>query len=220
VAIAFFDLDNTLLAANSAALWIRREMALGHLRHRQGLRAAAYIGLYQLGFARMEELFTEEISTIAGTSEQEIRSRTRTFYRDDVRRLYRPGALPAIERHRGAGDRLVLLTSSSQYLSECVAEELRLDGILSNRFELDWQGKHTGRALGSLCFAEGKLGYAQRYVAESKLKLGDCSFYTDSFSDLSVLEQVGRPVAVNPDLRLRRIANRRGWAIADWGKPS
>ncbi|MHB8873568.1 MAG: HAD family hydrolase [Myxococcaceae bacterium] len=220
MAIAFFDLDKTLLAANSATLWVRRELALGNLRRREGLQAAVWLGLYQLGFAGLDILVARAIATIAGTREEDVRERTERFYREEVRLLYRPGAMAALERHRARGDRLVLLTSSSEYLSRCVAEELRLDDILCNRFEVDESGRHTGRALGMLCFGAGKLGYARAYAAGARAELRDCAFYTDSFSDLSVLEQVGHPVAVNPDVRLRRFAGRQGWQIVDWGKPA
>lgn len=220
MAIAFFDLDKTLLAANSATLWVRRELAVGNLRKREGLQAAVWLGLYQFGFARMDALVARAIATIAGTREDDIRERTRVFYQEQVRLLYRPGALAALGQHRSAGDRLVLLTSSSEYLSKLVAEELRLDDILCNRFEVDGSGRHTGRAIGMLCFGAGKLGYARGYAAGAKTELKDCSFYTDSYSDLSVMEQVGKPVAVNPDVRLRRFAARRGWPVVDWGKPA
>jgi len=219
VAIAFFDLDKTLLAVNSATLWVRRELALGNLRRREGLQAAVWLGLYQLGFSRMDALVARAIATTAGTREDDLRERMRHFYRSELQSLYRPGALEALERHRAAGDRLVLLTSSSEYLSQCVSEELRLDGILCNRFEVDSRGVHTGRAIGTLCYGAGKLGYARGYAAGAKTDLRDCAFYTDSYSDVSVLRQVGRPVAVNPDLRLRRHASSQRWETVDWGMP-
>ena len=134
--------------------------------------------------------------------------------------LYRPGALRAVEEHRGTGDRLVLLTSSSGYLSELVSRDLRLDAILCNRFEVDAQGLHTGRPLGDVCFGLGKLTHAERYAREAGVALSQCAFYTDSYSDLPVLEVVGRPVAVHPDHRLRREAVRRGWPVVDWGVPA
>jgi phosphoserine phosphatase len=145
--------------------------------------------------------------------------RTTAFYEEQVRPLYRPGALRALEEHRGAGDRLVLLTSSSGYLSELVARDLRLDAILCNRFEVDPQGLHTGRPLGEVCFGPGKRTHAERYSQEAGVPLSACAFYTDSYSDLSVMQVVGRPVAVHPDYRLRREALRRGWPVVDWGVP-
>ncbi len=220
MSVAFFDLDKTLLSVNSGSLWIRRELALGHITRLQALRASLWIARYHLGFVSMEDAVLVAISQLAGTSAQALQERTATFYAEQVRPLYRPGALRALEEHRGAGDRLVLLTSSSGYLSELVARELRLDSILCNRFEVDERGLHTGRPLGAVCFGPGKRTHAEGYAREVGVPLSACAFYTDSYSDLSVLEVVGRPVAVHPDHRLRREAARRGWLVVDWGVPA
>lgn len=220
MSVAFFDLDKTLLAVNSGTLWIRRELALGHLTRMQALRASLWIARYHLGFVSMQDAVRAAIAQLAGTPVQPLLERTTVFYEEQVRSLYRPGALRALEEHRGAGDRLVLLTSSSGYLSELVARDLRLDAILCNRFEVDAQGRHTGRPAGEVCFGPGKRIHAEGYAREVGVPLSACAFYTDSYSDLPVLEVVGRPVAVHPDHRLRREAVRRGWPVVDWGVPT
>jgi HAD superfamily hydrolase (TIGR01490 family) len=219
MSVAFFDLDKTLLAVNSGTLWIRRELALGHLSRFQALRASLWIARYHLGFVSMEDAVRAAIAQLAGTHAQTLQERTVAFYEEQVRPLYRPGALRALDEHRGAGERLVLLTSSSGYLSELVARDLRLDAILCNRFEVDERGLHTGRPLGAVCFGPGKRTHAEDYARQVGVPLSACAFYTDSYSDLSVLEVVGRPVAVHPDHRLRREAARRGWPVVDWGLP-
>ncbi len=219
MSVAFFDLDKTLLAVNSGTLWVRRELALGHITRMQALRASLWLARYHLGFVSMEDTVRLAISQIAGTAAQALQERTAAFYAEQVRALYRPGGLRAVEEHRGAGDRLVLLTTSSDYLSELVATELRLDAILCNRFEVDERGLHTGRPLGEVCFGVGKRAYAEDYARQAGVSLSACTFYTDSYSDLPVLEVVGRPVAVHPDHRLRREALRRGWPVVDWGGP-
>ena len=221
VAVAFFDLDKTLLAENSGALWLRHELAAGHITRLQALRAGYWLARYHLGFVSMEDALLRAIGQLAGTRAEPIVRRTEAFYAQQLRSLYRPGALEALERHRSARDRLVLLTSSSGYLSELVARELGLDAVLCNRFEVDEEGLHTGRPLGALCFGAGKLAHAEQYLRElgGDVRLADCTFYTDSYSDLPVMAAVGRPVAVNPDPRLRREALRRGWPVVDWGTP-
>jgi HAD superfamily hydrolase (TIGR01490 family) len=220
MSVAFFDLDKTLLAVNSATLWVRRELALGHLTRLQALRASLWIARYHLGLVSMQDAVIAAIAQLAGTPVQPLLERTTAFYEEQVRPLYRPGALRALEEHRGAGEKLVLLTSSSGYLSELVARDLRLDAILCNRFEVDAQGRHTGRPMGEVCFGPGKRTHAERYAREVGVPLSACAFYTDSYSDLPVLEVVGRPVAVHPDHRLRREALRRGWPVVDWGVPT
>ena len=215
--IAFFDFDRTLISANSGVLWVKRELSLGHITRLQAARAGLWLMRYQLGMATMEDAVRRAITSLAGHPERDLRERTEAFYRQSVRGLYRPGGLRVIETHRAKGEPVVLLTASSSYLAELVASELRLDGFLCNRFEVDARGLHTGRPLGTLCFGRGKRALAEAFAGEAKVALEACAFYTDSFSDLPVLEAVGRPVAVHPDRRLRRHAQRQGWEIADWG---
>jgi HAD superfamily hydrolase (TIGR01490 family) len=217
--IAFFDLDKTLLARNSGQLWIRSELRQGFITRWQALRAMAWLTRYHLGFARLEDAILESIRSLAGGDEAELKARTLRFYHSEVRGLVRPGARDALARHRAAGESLVLLTSSTDYLSEAVATDLSLDGVLCNRFEIDERGCYTGRPLGGLCYGPGKLSLAREYAGARGVELSQCAFYTDSASDLPVLEAVGRPVAVNPDPRLRREARRRGWPVVDWGDP-
>ncbi|MBI5545657.1 MAG: HAD family phosphatase, partial [Deltaproteobacteria bacterium] len=213
------DLDLTVLARNTGALWVRSELRTGHISYWQAIRAAGWLARYHLGFARLEEAILESISSLQGTLESEVRGRTMEFYEREVRHLVRPGALLALQRHRAAGEELWLLTSSSNYLSEAIAAELHIDGTLCNRFEVDPSGRYTGRPSGELCYGPGKVEVALRLARERGVALADCAFYTDSASDLPMLEAVGRPVAVHPDPRLKRIALKRGWPIADWGVP-
>lgn len=219
MALAFFDLDRTLLAVNSGVLWVRREVALGVLRKRDALRAAVWLARYQLGFASGEQMVTEAVAQLTGSPAAPLRERTRRFFEAEVRPTYRPGGQQALATHRARGDRLVMLTSSTNYLAELVAAELGLDEILCNTLEVGADGLHTGRVVGKVCFGAGKLAYALDAAKRHGTTLEACTFYTDSYSDLPVLERVGRPVAVNPDPRLRRLAARRGWAVTDWGEP-
>lgn len=216
--IAFFDLDKTILSVNSGTLWVRREVALGYLSKRKALRAMTWLARYHFGFASAEAMVAEAVAHVVGTSSAALKERTGRFFQEEVRHTYRPGALQAIEQHRREGRKLVMLTSSSNYLAELVADELRFDAVLCNRLEVDPAGTHTGRVVGGVCFGPGKLPHAQAEADRQGVPLRDSTFYTDSYSDLSVLEAVSEPVAVNPDPRLRRHAHKRGWPIVDWGE--
>jgi HAD superfamily hydrolase (TIGR01490 family) len=217
MAIAFFDLDRTLLSVNAGQLWVRREVRLGHMGRWQATKAAAWIFGYHLGFSRLEGVLEDAIGTLRGTPEADVIARTRTFYADEVLATYRPGAREAVERHRARGDVLALLSSTSSYLADPVMEALGIQHALCNRFEVDGAGLFTGKAVGSLCFGPGKLGHALALADQLGESLADATFYTDSASDLAVLEVVGHPVAVHPDPTLARIAAKRGWKVEDWG---
>lgn len=220
MAIAFFDFDKTLIAANSASLWLRREMRLGHIHPLTAVWAASWMARYYLGFSSLQRAIEQAIAALAGEKETEVRARSEEFYEHFVKHLYRPGALEAVERHRSDGDRLVLLTCSSLYLAELVQRDLRFDEVLCNRFEVDDAGVFAGRPAGAVCFGCGKLDYARTYAEKTGQRLEDATFYTDSVTDSPVMEAVGTAVAVNPDARLRRLARKRGWPIVDWGTPA
>jgi HAD superfamily hydrolase (TIGR01490 family) len=218
VRIAFFDLDKTILSVNSGVLWVRREVALGHISKRAALRAMTWLAGYHLGFGSAESIVAEAVSHIEGTSAADVRSRTERFFHDEVRHTYRPGALEAIKRHRAEGRKLVMLTSSTHYLARLVAAELQFDAVLCNELEVSQLGVHTGKVVGGVCFGKGKLPHALAEATRCGVDLRDSTFYTDSYSDLPVLQAVSEPVAVNPDPRLRRHAGKRGWQVVDWGE--
>ncbi|MBL9039197.1 MAG: HAD-IB family hydrolase [Archangium sp.] len=220
VGIAFFDLDKTLLAVNSGTLWVRRELALGHLTKRQFVGAMVWLTRYHLGLVSGDDMMKKAVAAVAGTRADDIRSRTERFFREEVVAAFRPGALEALAQHRQRGDRCVLLTSSSNYMSTLVLEHLALDSALCNTLEVDATGLHTGHVVGTVCFGIGKRVFAEAEAARAGVSLSTCAFYTDSFSDVSVLEVVGAPVAVNPDPRLKRHASKRRWPVVDWGQPS
>jgi HAD superfamily hydrolase (TIGR01490 family) len=218
--IAFFDLDKTLICRNSAPLWIRFELADGRISRWQALHALTYVLRYSLGITDLDEAIRRSVATLNGQREADLVERARTFYEDLVRPLFRPGARAAIDVHRAAGDRLVLLTSSSNYVSERVCTDLVLDDYVCNRFEVDGDGVYTGRPIEPLCYGPGKVALAERYAADRGCRLVESTFYTDSVADLPMLEAVGRPVAVHPDPKLKRLARQRGWETVDWGTPT
>lgn len=217
LACAFFDLDRTLLDVNSGRLWVKSELALGYLSRWQAARAGLHLARYHLGFGRMEAILRDAVATLAGTAEQDLSARTTAFYVEAVAHRLRPGAAAVVARHRAAGDRCVLLTTSSNYLARLVAADLGLDDILCSRFEVDAAGCFTGRPLEPLCFGAGKVTMATAWANEAGIALADCAFYSDSYSDHPMLAAVGRPVAVNPDPRLLRHARAQGWPVEDWG---
>ena len=90
MALAFFDLDRTLLSENSGSLWVRREVRLGHLNRWQAALASGALLRYHLGATSIESVLLAALEGLAGTSAQELRQRTETFYAQEIRHLVRP----------------------------------------------------------------------------------------------------------------------------------
>jgi HAD superfamily hydrolase (TIGR01490 family) len=212
---AFFDLDGTLLTVNSARLWLRRERRIGRIDGWQVARAALRLGAYRVGILDMAEALRAALATYAGMEEDGLRAETRVWWREEVRPFVAPGAREVLERHRRSGDRLVLLTSSSRYASEMAREEFGLDDALFQGYEVR-AGRLTGAPLMPICYGPGKVTVAEEWARRTGVDLAASSFYSDSSTDLPMLERVGRPFAVHPDPRLRFLAARRGWPILDW----
>lgn len=91
-----------------------------------------------------------------------------------------------------------------------------IDHLVSTELEVDAEGRFTGRPSPPLCYGEGKVERALRLSERLGFRLEEATFYSDSISDLPLLERVREPVCVNPDVRLRRVASRRGWRTERW----
>lgn len=215
-AIAFFDLDKTVLSINSARAWVGAEYRAGRLGRLELVRSAWWLGQYHLGRAQMDDVLRQAVRSLEGHDVAEFDARVARFWTEDVAHTVRPGARQAIDRHRAKGDRLVLLTAASRQLADNAATALGFDIVLANEFTV-LNGCFTGGMREPLCYGAGKVHYAARCATEHAVELTDCSFYTDSYTDRAALEAVGTPVCVAPDPRLRRLARVRGWRIEDWG---
>ena len=141
----------------------------------------------------------------------------REWFEADIKRFISRAAVSRIEAHRAQGDHVVLLTAATPYIARPVAEHLSLDDCIATRLEVDdARGTFTGQPVEPLCYGAGKITWARQWTDAVGASLDDAFFYTDSFTDLPMLERVGRPVAVNPDPRLRRYARRRRIPIERW----
>jgi HAD superfamily hydrolase (TIGR01490 family) len=212
---AFFDLDGTLLTVNSANLWIKRELRLGRIRYWQFLRAALWLAGYRLGMLDMDRALSAALRQLRGVEEESVRQETHLWWREEVRPYIAPGARAVLEMHRLRGDELVLLTSSSRYASEMAREEFGLDHVLFQGYEVR-DGRFTGLPVRPLCYGSGKVAIAEQWAKEQGIDLSQSSFYSDSSTDIPMLERVGNPYVVFPDPRLRRVARQRGWPLLDW----
>ena len=213
---AFFDLDNTLIDANSAWLWTLHERKLGNVTLLQQARVALWLGLYRLSVVDMETALDAAIRHYRGTHEETLDRRTREWFHEEVVGRLRPGAADALDEHRAQRHQLVLLTTASSFEAAEATRVWKLDGWLANAFPTDEAGRLTGQVSRPVCYGPGKVAHAEQWASEHDLALEDCYFYTDSYSDLPMLERVGSPRVVNPDLRLQRAARRRGWPVLDW----
>ncbi len=216
-AAAFFDLDGTLIDANSAALWIKREKRRGKITRWQEAQALFYLLCYRFGFIDMEAVTVKALKTVRGLDEETVRRWTHDWFREEVIRFTTAAAHQTLDHPRSLGHSLVLLTSASPYESEAASDFFGLDAFLCSIYEVK-EGILTGNIIPPLCYGRGKVIHAEKYAAAHGIDLGSSYFYTDSITDLPMMLRVGYPRAVNPDPRLAREARRKGWPILFWKK--
>jgi HAD superfamily hydrolase (TIGR01490 family) len=212
---AFFDMDKTVLAVNSGTLWLKYLVTHREIGAVDLLRALWWLALYQLALVDGEFVFGEAAISVKGQREEEMRRVCDRWFAEEVAPHITAGACARVAHHRARGHVLAVLSSSSPYASEPLGARLGIPHVLCTRLALA-DGVFTGTVNGPVCFGRGKVRVAEAFAREHDLDLSASWFYTDSYSDLPMLERVGHPVAVNPDLRLRRHARDRNWPILSW----
>ncbi|MCS7221473.1 MAG: HAD family hydrolase [Anaerolineae bacterium] len=210
---AFFDLDHTILTASSGRLFVRYLRQIRAISRRKEAAIWAWSGLYLLRLMDYPRLLARLTVDVAGQSEAAMWRTCWRWFDEMLVKYISEDAKRAIIRHRAAGHLVAIVTGSTLYAAGPVAAYLGLgDHVLATRLEVQ-DGHFTGRLIEPACYGKGKVYWAERYAAARGIDLSQSYFYTDSVSDLPLLERVGHPVAVNPDWQLRHIARTRGWPI-------
>lgn len=212
---AFFDLDRTLIACNTAALFLRDLRRRGEISLSKMAQAAGWLATYHLALVDFSTVTRAVAEFLRGRSEAELAERCQRWVEDEVLPRLLPEGLRRIEKHRRDGHLLALLSTTPCYVARPIARTLGLDDFGATEFEVAG-GLFTGNLVGPACYGAGKVHRAERLGLTHGLDLAGSWFYTDSFTDLPMLERVGHAVAVNPDPRLRRAARKKGWPVEDW----
>ncbi|MBI2337368.1 MAG: HAD family hydrolase [Deltaproteobacteria bacterium] len=215
---AFFDLDDTILVGtNSLLLYVRYLMRQGMMTRWDVGRGIFYSLLHKINIINIEKLLDSFVTIYRGWDEQRLLNLTQDWFEKDVKYLLAAQAFEKIVWHKAQGHPTILLSNSSQYVCQPVAEYLKMDQVLCSKVEVK-AGRVTGYLKKPLCYKEGKVLYAQQLAEQLHFNLKESYFYTDSISDLPMLEAVKNPIAVNPDPLLKRLAKKKKWPILYWDK--
>jgi HAD superfamily hydrolase (TIGR01490 family) len=209
---ALFDMDRTLVRGDTATLWMRYQRDIGEASKRDMLRVGWWLLQYTFGVIDAERVAAKVIADYRGKEERWLEATCRQWFADYVRQHVSERGRRAVERHRQDGDVLAIVTGATRYAAEPLARELGIEHVVCTRLEVGDDGRFTGRPERPLCYGAGKIERARAMG----LPLEGAVFYSDSITDLPLLERVAEPVAVNPDARLSRHAKKRGWRIERW----
>jgi HAD superfamily hydrolase (TIGR01490 family) len=215
MALAIFDLDNTLLGGDSDHAFgdfLISEGLVDPLTHKA--RNDAFYEQYKRGALDMAAYTEFAIAAVAGLPRTQRDTLHAKFMASFVEPMMLPAALALLKQHRDAGDYCLIMTATNRYVTEPIAQYLEVDAIIATELELI-DDRFTGKVAGIPNFQEGKVRNLDLWLAgkAGQLNLNNSVFYSDSFNDLPLLELVTRAVAVDPDETLRNIAQARGWEI-------
>ena len=216
--IALFDLDHTLIPIDSDYEWGEFTIALGWCDATQFKRRnAEFFAQYRAGTLDVHDYV--RFATQAMREQGAIKSRVAhaRFMEEVVQKAVTKQARALVDQHRAAGDELVIVTATNEFVTRPIAEIFGVKELIAVELERDAQGWLTGEIKGTPSFRGGKVARVEAWLAAQQLGWDDVqtTFYTDSMNDLALLEKATHPVATNADERLRALATERGWRILD-----
>ncbi len=208
----FFDLDNTLVNQSTGLLYYKYLRKKGRASVFDTLKTLYFWIRYRMNSIDIKAVAEREVRKVAGMSERAMVELCDRWFDEMVRFHISPRAVKAVNEHRAQGHMLAILSAATPYTVNPVKRHLKIEHGLCTHLEVQ-DGRFTGRLVEPYCYGEGKIYWAERFTKENGLSLQDCYFYTDSYTDMPMLERVGMPRPVNPDRRLEAEAHRRGWPI-------
>jgi|TARA_B110000114_G_scaffold140033_1_gene147653 HAD superfamily hydrolase (TIGR01490 family) len=213
MALAIFDLDNTLIAGDSDHGWGEFLVANDKVdaNHYQKMNDQFYAD-YEAGCLDILAYLEFSLAPLAATSMEELAVLHLKFMQQIISPLRLPKAEALIEQHRQAGDRLLVITSTNRFIVEPICQALGIDELLATDPEII-DGRYTGKIVGTPTYQEGKVERLKLWLSENNETLEGSYFYSDSINDLPLLLEVDKPVAVDPDDSLSAEAASRGWDI-------
>nr|WP_312987222.1 HAD family phosphatase [Comamonas koreensis] len=220
--LALFDLDHTLLPLDSDYEWGEFTLRKGWCDKQEfGSRNAAFFADYQKGTLDIHayvRFATEAIRKLGPEAADEAH---RAFMQEVITPHIQPAALALLQQHRDAGDTIVIVTATNEFVTRPIAKALGVDHLLAVNLARDASGWITGEIDGVPTMRAGKVIRMEAWMAERGLSWDsvDSIFYSDSMNDVPLLEKVDTAVATNPDARLRQLATERGWRILDLLEP-
>ncbi len=213
--LALFDMDRTLVRKNTAALYVRYQREIGEASLVDGVRAGFWLLQYTLGVVDAEAVAAKAMRQAIGQHETVLAARCDDWFRRDVAKHIGCEARRTVDRHLAAGDVCAVVTGATIYAARPLARLLGIPHVIATELECDAEGRFTGRHI-HLCYGKGKIARSEALAVANETSLREAVFYSDSISDLPLLEAVGTPVVVNPDPRLGRVAKQRRWRVERW----
>lgn len=212
---AFFDLDKTIIAKSSTLAFTRAMFKAGLLSGSTLAKAGiaqAYYQAFGADHAQMERAKEELSSLISGWSRDEVESVVTETVDQVVSPLVYAEALAIMDEHKRAGRRVIVVSASPEEIVRPLCRYLGIEDVVATRSEVDENGLYTGE-IELYAYGEGKAEAIRQLAEANGIELEGSYAYSDSITDLPMLEAVGHPIVVNPDAELASVAEQRDWEV-------
>ncbi|MDH3688993.1 MAG: HAD family phosphatase [Gammaproteobacteria bacterium] len=213
MSLAIFDLDHTLIAADSGDQWIEFLTEQGALDAANCLpQLRRFQDEYDAGVLDIHEFLGFHAKTLASHDSATLKQWRIKYMEDRIKPLISAKARALVEQHRGCGHTLIMITATIHFVASPIASTFGMEHLLASEATLV-NGQFDGTLSGVPCFQGGKVDRLQAWIRKQDKSLHDSWFYSDSHNDLPLLSKVDHPVAVDPDPTLAEHASRHGWSI-------
>ncbi|HIJ25334.1 MAG: HAD family hydrolase [Gammaproteobacteria bacterium] len=213
MALAIFDLDNTLIGGDSDHLWGEFLVRHGHVDkdfyRRENDR---FYAQYVAGTLDIEEWLSFQFAPLAAQDMATLKRWHQQFMLEEIQPIMLPKAEELIESHRTKGDTLLVITATNHFITAPIVERLGIPHLIATIPE-QLNGAFTGQVDGLPSYQQGKITRLEAWLKEHPLSMEGSTFYSDSHNDLPLLKQVEFAVAVDPDEILRETAQQHNWPI-------
>lgn len=218
--LALFDLDETLIAGDSDRLWGRFLGERGYGPDFVADQERCYRH-YREGTLVVEEFLRLQLRPLSEHPLERLHRWRSEFLEDTIRPLLLARARELVAAHDRRGHVTAVVTATNRFISEPIARWFNVEYLLATEPEMRNE-RYTGEVVGVPCYAEGKSVRVRQWLAADGVdaELSESWYYSDSLNDLPLLSEVGHPVAVDPEPRLRAEAQSRGWPIVSLRDPS
>lgn len=217
---AFFDLDKTIIATSSAFAFGREFMHNGLITTSEALQMSLAKATYMIAGQSSEQMDTTRdqlAALVAGWSVDKVREIASETMHNVVTPAIYAEARELIAFHRNAGHDVIIISASASHLVDLIAEELDIHRVVATELEVA-DGRFTGEIL-FYCKGDAKAQAIADLAEKNNYDLAASYAYSDSATDIPMLEAVGNPVAVNPDRAMKKAALENGWEIRTFRDP-
>lgn len=211
--LALFDLDNTLLGGDSDYSWGQFVVKKGLVDEKSYSEANdRFYQQYLDGTLDAEAYQKFSLEPLIGKLTKELAPLHTEFMKEYIEPIWLPKAMDLLQSHRDQGHRLVVITATNRFIVQPIVRALRVDDLICTEPEIIGR-TYTGNLIDEPCMGQGKVTKIRRWLEAEHESLKDACFYSDSHNDLPLLNIVDKPIAVDPDEKLQKIAEEKGWPV-------